>query len=184
MATYSPFSSLYYQIMQRLQTEVPEIRWIDQDLGQLDHYEMRPPVSFPCVLLDMDAFAPTALSGNIQLMQGAVSLRLAFDVWSATDSTTPDAWRDAGLAFYELEWKINKALMGWTPVGFSHLVRASTATEKREDNIRVREIRYEVQFEDRSAEPPIQNLGGFMLDFDDDFLQQDFGTLRPNLKFT
>ena len=148
----------------------------------MEDYEMRPTVAFPCVLLDVGQFTPSALSGNIQLMEGEVIVRLCFDAWSQTDSTAPAAWRDRGLAYYELEWRLNRALMGWRPDGFSALIRSSAATEKRDDNYRVREIRYSVQFEDRSAEAPRDFLGNLIdSDFNDDFAREDFGGSMPQL---
>ena len=51
------------QVIETLKEEVPALRWIDADEGQLDFYtDDRPPVAFPCCLVELsmtDApFAP------------------------------------------------------------------------------------------------------------------------------
>jgi len=33
---------------------VPAIKWIDEDFGQIDAYEGKPPVAFPCALVKLN----------------------------------------------------------------------------------------------------------------------------------
>lgn len=50
----NPFGDLLLQLQARIQQEVLEIREIAEDKGQLESYDIRPAVSFPCVLIDFD----------------------------------------------------------------------------------------------------------------------------------
>ena len=52
----SPFSNLYLNAVARITDKAPLIRYVEQDLGQMEHYPEggRPPVSFPCALIDIE----------------------------------------------------------------------------------------------------------------------------------
>ena len=45
---------IFSAVQSRLQQKVSELKWIDFDFGQLDAYELRPPVQFPCALIDIE----------------------------------------------------------------------------------------------------------------------------------
>lgn len=49
-----PQANLFSLILERLTTKVPALRFIEQDIGQLENYEIRPAVSWPCSLIDID----------------------------------------------------------------------------------------------------------------------------------
>ena len=40
-------------VMERLQEQVPDLRYIAEDWGQLDFYNDAPPVKFPCALISV-----------------------------------------------------------------------------------------------------------------------------------
>lgn len=159
----SPFSTLLIALQARLKTLVPELKWIDQELGQLE--QERPTVAFPCALIDFNEWSYEDASEAIQFASGVVSLRLAFPAWSNTNDKTATLWKEKGLAFYDLEWRIYQALHGWKPTlpsiggvggGYGYMMRMTTNTEEREDNIRVRVLRFSCNFEDFSAQPQYQ----------------------------
>ena len=60
----------------------------------------------------------------------------------------PDNVRTNALIHYELENKINIALHGWEDQGFSRLLRRLCVTERRNDYIYARVIKYEVGYKD------------------------------------
>lgn len=152
MALQSAFGNLYNEILNRLKTEVPEIRYVNHDLGQLE--QPKPSVSWPCILIDLDEFEFTDVAGNNkQLADGFIVLRIGFQQWSKTSSITPDSVREKGLGYYELEAKIYKALHSWAPQGFGRLLRRKASTEKRDDDVRVRLLVFAVNFEDNDAAP-------------------------------
>lgn len=147
----TPFATLFVRLQAHLKTQVPDLRWIDQDFGQLE--QERPPVSYPCALIDFTDWNFENWGENIQSAAGAVVIRLAFDAWSNTNNLTPSLWKDKGLVFYDIEYKIYKALQGWKPDNYGYLLRESVATEQREDNLRVRVLRFSCSFEDYGASP-------------------------------
>lgn len=151
----SPFATIYEAILTQVKTTVPEIREIEQDLGQLENYETRPPVSFPCLLIDMGQFNFDDMGGrNQQHADGQIVLRLADLAWSNSNSLTPAKIRAQALRFYEIEQKLHVALHGWRNTGFSKLLRRSSVPEQRNDtNIRVRIITYATSFEDDTTAP-------------------------------
>lgn len=150
----SPFSTLYLALQARLQTLIPELRWIDQELGQLE--QERPTISYPCVLIDFADWQYEDTGEAIQMADGVVNIRLALGAWSNTNSKTATMWKEKGLSFYDLEWRIYQALHGWKPEHYGYLMRQSVSTEEREDNIRVRLLRFSCSFEDFSAQPQYQ----------------------------
>ena len=139
-------------MQERIHTEVPEIAIVDQDRGQLQT-KGRPAVQWPCVLIDMGAFEYEHLGENIQMAEGIVCVLLGFAPNGPTASGTPEEYKEAALGYYELEWKLNKVLHGWSAgEEFGYLVRVSVTSQRRNDGYRVREIRYRVTFDDRSTQ--------------------------------
>ena len=152
----SPFARLFLALQERIALQVPDIKHIAQDMGQLSA-KSRPPVSWPCVLIDFDNFSFDNLSENVQVAKGAVVLRLGFNPHSGTGKDTPADYREAALAYYDLEWSLHKALQGWSPDGneYGHLMRTSAATQRRQDGYRIRELIYSISFDDYSTRPGV-----------------------------
>lgn len=155
----SPFSNLYLKTLARLTETVPELHYIDQDLGQLENYGQRPPVSWPCVLLEVDEFDFSDIqNGTTQLGEGFLIVRLAYPAYSASNNLAPEAVRLKALEYYDLEQKIHEALHGWSSDGFSKLLRRKSKLERRDDDIRVRVIPYATSFTDDTTKPVRQSV--------------------------
>lgn len=155
MASY--FGQMLIAIQERMAEMVPEVKWTDQDFGQLEAYEgERPPVLFPCVLIDFDE---TQYNQDGQLEETGEPLiifKLGFAPFSASNSATPILYRQKALAFYDIENDIYKAFKGWCPASeiCQPLNRVSAATQKgREDTFRVRLITFSTSFQDSEASP-------------------------------
>lgn len=151
----SLFAQIFLKLQAHIKTEVPAIRWVDQDLGQLENYEIRPPVSWPCVLIDFNQTIYDQMQNNRQMANITFTLRLAFDSYSSTSSTTPSAFKEKGLNYYEIEQNLYKSVQGFDAGGLMQdCTRINTATERREgDNFRVRVLTFTSMTEDCSAEP-------------------------------
>jgi hypothetical protein len=137
-------------------------RYVDQDTGQLEMLKNgRYPVSWPCVLIDVDKIDFTDDGTRIQSGTGTVSLRMGFPPYSASSNITPSEYRTKALYYYDLEQVLYLALQHWNPSqqeGFEALAdifgsfrRASSVTEPREDFVRVRQISYTIALDDYSA---------------------------------
>jgi hypothetical protein len=151
--TSSPKGNLFVKVLERLKAKVPELRFIDQDMGQLENYAegFRPPVAWPCALLDADDFNYSDTTANLQEGDGFVQIRIGVLQWSPTNNLANDSVRLAGLEFWNLEQKVHEALHGWKDEGFSSLLRRSARLEKRNDNIRVLVCRYSVSISDQTT---------------------------------
>jgi hypothetical protein len=151
MSTLSPFSNIFKAVQQRIRSQVPAIQWVDHDLGQLEAFDgERPPVQWPCALLD---FSQTDFLEMQGYQDGTFDLviRLAFDQYEQTHSEMPEYVLDQALTYYELEHQLQAALQAWYGEGLlvNALIRQSAASEKREDdNFRVRRLVYRGTFSD------------------------------------
>jgi hypothetical protein len=148
----SSFANLFLALQTQISKGIPDIAYIDQDLGQLNS-KTRPPVSWPCVLIDFEDFSFTNLSENVQTAEGIIVLRLGFAPHSNTTVATPPGNKEMALNYYDLEWQLHTLLQGWIPKGdeFGGLTRISAATQHRTDGYRVRELRYRIAFDDYST---------------------------------
>lgn len=147
----SIFSILLLDLMQRIKTQIPEIKWIDQDLGQLEDYGDRPPVLFPCVLIDIDSVDFSNKGELTQIGEGSILFRLAFQPWSNSNAATPENYRKKALEYYELEHRLHQCLQGYGTAQYGPLIRQSANSEQRNDPLRVRQLRYSVVLEDDSV---------------------------------
>ncbi len=148
----SPFSNLYLALLERIKVEVPDIRHIDQNLGQLDDYVKRPELLFPCVLIDFENWNFSNLGEYGQAGEGDITIYLGFARHLSSSNLTPDAWRQAALEYYEIEWALHRALHGWEPNEWcSSLTRTTAQTLHNPLGVRLRPVRYRVRIEDWSA---------------------------------
>jgi hypothetical protein len=149
----SPFAELYNDLLIRLES-IDALKFIDEDFGQLEHYDLKPAVVFPCALIDISDFNFTEVGGkNEQMGNGIIQIRIGFEIYTPTNSLVPSSLREKGLAMYNIEQKVHKQLQGWNSAPFSRLLRRSLKTERRRDNIKVRVLTYATSFKDNSTAP-------------------------------
>jgi len=155
MALTSPFANLHNALIERITLMVPEIRYIAQDMGQLEHYEIRPPVSWPCCLIDVgDDFNFSDVAGTFkQQADGLIMFRLGMVKYTDSNNLVPANIRENALQYFEIEQKLFVALHGWAPAGFGRLLRRKSTKELREDDILVRRVPFAISFTDESAKP-------------------------------
>jgi hypothetical protein len=147
----SPLENIFLKVLERIST-VEEIRFIDQDLGQLENYEYKPAVSWPCALIDVEEFSFTEMGNDLQQIgQGIISIRIGLVKYSDSNNLVPEAVRANALKYYEVEQKVHQAMHGWKAEGFSRLLRRVSVTEKRDDDIRVRILKYATSFEENMS---------------------------------
>lgn len=153
----SIFNRLLINLQTKLMADVPDnpsgargIRYIDQDLGQLDIYETVPNVSFPCVLVDFVQTQYREMQGS-QWAKMTIILRLGFNPYSGSSNLTPEEYREKALEYYEIEDLIFKSLQDWNGEGLlmNPMIRKEATTEKRQDIMRVRTLTYEATYNDQ-----------------------------------
>lgn len=156
----SVFNRLLIAIKNKIFTDLPDspeepgIRYINQDLGQLDFYVQRPPVSWPCVLIDFTDTTYEQKQFKAQWGQMNITLRMGFDQWSDSSNLAPQEVEEKALRYFELENKLYKALQDWDADGLLmvKMRRIGALSEQREDKYRVRRLSFRAMYEDRAAQ--------------------------------
>lgn len=148
----------FLSLIARITEQVPEIKWIDQDFGQLENYTDRPAVQFPCVLIDFPDQHFKELGDGDQWGEVTIQLRIGFAAFSSANSAAPTSAQELALQYYEIENKLFAALNGWVPLYngapiSEPIIRTRAATEGREDTYRVRVNQYTTAYEDMGAMP-------------------------------
>lgn len=156
----SPEALLFLAIQTRILDQVPEIKYIDQNLGQYMHEEFRKQILSPTVLIDFPITDFSELQGNNQFGGITISVTLFYDIWDHTNSLTPQDIKEAGLLYLEVNQKLFMALQGWNPDFCEPLIRTqSKGHNANETGLRVKETTFTTSFEDYScddATPQIQ----------------------------
>lgn len=93
-------------LLELLETEVPELRWIDADEGQLDYYtDERPPVAWPCCLVELSMPDTRDLSSMGTVPQRCTLrtvLTIAFNDCASLNTHTPGSVRETALKRFDL----------------------------------------------------------------------------------
>lgn len=147
------FSQIILDLQERIEKEVPEIVYIDQDLGQLgmQDEDEKPPLSYPACLIDFPDSNFTELAQGSQLGDVPISLQLIFNTYSQTWNKVPTTVRKKGLEYLNIEQKLYNTLQGWHLEYFSPLIRTSVKSQNNNDiGLRVRNLTFTTQYEDYS----------------------------------
>lgn len=139
---------LFIALCDLLKSKVPELQWVDADLGQLNTSE-RPPVAFPCCLVEMSY--PQCVNHTVWVQRNKVrfQLRVAFNVSAPTNASVPIEVREKALAQYDTLKRIHKVLQGWScNRSINPTARASVTPESRSDGLKVYRVIYESSFMD------------------------------------
>jgi hypothetical protein len=143
-------------IQDRLVREVPELKYVDQDWGQMDYF-YNPPVKFPCALIDVQSAQYTNNGNLIQQGTATVVIRL-FDFRLGNSSQgAPNGQKENAKKIWQLIEDVNKALHGqnFLQEGYGLPVREQMRRTKREDGCYLTELYYTVQFTDTACEPEL-----------------------------
>lgn len=128
--------------------QVSEIRWIDAQEGQLNFAE-RPPVAFPCCLVDLSYPVCKTLSGGKQQVSLQITLQVAFEAMGQTNTKAPAQVRDRALDRLDTLEKIHQVLQWWSDnTKLTPLMRKRVTTERRSDGRKVYTMVYESSFFD------------------------------------
>lgn len=139
---------IFKAVTAKLET-IPALKWVDEDKGQMNYD--RPPVLFPCALVDIQLPKANNLNRKIQLCDAVVTVRLAFDFSGNTNNKTPEAARNKSLEYYDVVEEVYKVLQGWGDTGFNPLSRKGVFQEKRPDAYKVVAIPFATEFKDHAA---------------------------------
>lgn len=146
--------TLLKDIQNRLLAEVPALKYVDEDWGQLDYYSPHFPVKWPCALIDA-AQATWSNAGHLlQLGVVQVKVRVADLRLTNTSGAAPQGQKQAAFALFATLSNVYKALHGWSGHNhYSALIRTSNSRVKRDDGVRIYDITFTCQVKDSSAVP-------------------------------
>lgn len=144
------------QILQNIQTrlsEIEELKYIDEDWGQIDYYSPNMPVKWPCCLIDIQSGQFTNISKDFsknpkdrQRGSFAVKITLANLKLSNTSFRAPQEQKDRAWAIFELMEKIHQKLHGFSPnENCSNMLRLSFGRAQRDDGVQEYAVIYEFE---------------------------------------
>lgn len=91
-------------------SEIPELKWIDHDFGQLELENS--PVIYPCALVDVPDIDWSNSTNLEQQGDTVVTVRLGFKVYDRTSSSAPTSMRERAAEHFSIIKKVIKALHG------------------------------------------------------------------------
>lgn len=125
--------TIYSEIIARLKSEVPELRYIAPDDGQ---FEVEPddnnnyPVLLPCALIEVEAIDWTSTDYPVQRGDAVLTIRFGWRQPSRLDNLQSATATADALARWAVHKKIAKALNGFSGTNFGELERSRTEREK------------------------------------------------------
>ena len=140
---------IYLSISNRLNTLVPDLKWIDYDWGQLN--EERPAVAFPCALIDIafpDCKNLAEGAGAVeQMVNASITIKLAFQPLGDSQVSAPDDTRAKALKPLDTIASLHTALQGWNGDGtFAGLARRRGSPTPGHNKLKIFNLVYETTF--------------------------------------
>ena len=142
---------IFTALCEHIKKNVPEIRWIDFDTGQLNIASERPPVDWPCCLIDISypSCRDLAVEDNMQLVNADITLRVAFVPAGETHHRAPADVRKQALKMFDIVEKLHSALQGETfKDTVSGLSRSRAKKQTRNNKVVVFNITYTTTFQE------------------------------------
>lgn len=119
-----------FELITQLLSEIPELKWIDFDTGQL--MEEKPSVAYPCALVEIDLPRCENLDSVNQRVYANFTVRLTFKALGETNSKAPIPQRSLALQYFDVVGKVERKLHGYRSEHFYPFSRTSL----RNENIR------------------------------------------------
>ena len=141
---------LFIALCNLLEAQVPELRWIDADEGQINASNgQRPPVAFPCALIDMTYLQTESLQAGAEKIRAQFNIRVAFHCCGSTSSAAPEHIREKALERLDVLEKIHRTVQWWNyDRHINPMRRQRVTTERRQDGLKVYTMTYETEFID------------------------------------
>ncbi len=88
--------TLFLSVQKRIAENMPELSLVDEDYGQLNTEEDAYPVTFPCVLIQVEEIDWKDLGGGKQQGTANIRVKLSIDCYDDTHYTSGTANKAAG----------------------------------------------------------------------------------------
>lgn len=109
------------------------IKYIDRDRGQIDRYETRPAISFPCALISISQPRRKNLDSTTQQIQTSITIRLGFERLQDGSNISSESRRQKALEYYDAVEAIESLLQGYKDTEMSAWECTSVVDEQRSD---------------------------------------------------
>lgn len=144
--------NLLLNIAQKLESEVNELKYIDENWGQLMYYGSECPVKFPCALVDFASGQFSNVSYNYRTDTGTdqegdlrIEITIAKLRLSPTNVAAKLSQKTKGYEVWAIVNKIHNLIHGWKPLPDSgELSRTSIQQIKRDDGIKEIIVTYSI----------------------------------------
>lgn len=141
--------ALLEKIQQKI-SEIAELKYIDENWGQLDYYTPNMPVQFPCSLIDVQQVQYTNLGRDmskkpVQRQIGQVSIKISIANMRLSNSSmqAPRRQKEEVWAIWSIIEKIHQQLHGVSLLpNVSALIRSSQSRTLRDDGVQEYEVYY------------------------------------------
>lgn len=141
--------TIYNTLMERIQSKVAALKWIDLDTGQLS--VPKPPVSFPCALISIKLPKCKSITDAVQDCDARITVRLGFENNLRTAAQTPTEARNRSLAVYDIIADVYAALQGYGCEYFDTLNRVSQGDEPSKNGLFIYKLEFSSSFIDSTA---------------------------------
>lgn len=144
-------------IQKNIDTNLPAVKYIDENWGQLDIYGPEIPVKWPCVLIDLNQapqFSNTGKKMNllpVNRQQGTVVVELTVAALKLTNSSfkAPPTQKWHGFEIWEIVNDLHKIIHGWQPAEQSgSMTRTGMSKVRRDDGVQEIRVLYSLSLYD------------------------------------
>lgn len=137
-------------IEEQLTQNVPELKYIDENWGQLDEYAQYPPVKWPCAIIDM----PSIQFSNIgidcsrtpqhrQQGEANISISIANLKLGNTSANAPNTQKQQARSIWDIIEKVHACMQGFRPNNNTGaLIRTNMQRTQRDDGVQEYNVTY------------------------------------------
>lgn len=144
--------ALFLSIQERLKT-INDIKYVDEDWGQLEDYSPNTPSKFPLALIDLDSIDWSNTADLMQRGEGDICVTIADYKLTRSNANASTEQREKAFGIFDLIDQVHAKLHGWNPCnGTNMLVRAKTQKVKRDDGMKEYKIFYSIVVETEKPE--------------------------------
>ena len=109
------------------------VQYIDRDRGQIDIYQERPAVKFPCALIKVNQPRRNNLSSSTQQITETIQIRIAFEQIIDQHNLQSAQRLDKALDYYDAIQEVIKLFQGLKLGDTDRLICTSVVDEDRAD---------------------------------------------------
>jgi len=139
-----------------LLSTISELKYVDENTGQLDNYSPNFPVKWPCALIDIqsDIYTnkgrnPTKSPVNRQMSNFVLEIRIANLKLTNTSSRAPITQRDQAESIWTIIDAVHEKIQGYSPdPTISSFIRTARNRVMRDDGVQVYVITYTAENSD------------------------------------